>query len=158
METVWIILCVLLLLLGVIGSFLPFLPGPPLAYAALLLHQYTGGYPFSARFLIIWAAITVIVMLLENIIPAWGTERFGGSRYGIFGCVGGLIIGIIFFPPFGIVLGPLIGAFVGELLGGQPSDQAWRSAVGSFVGFLVGSLLKFIAVALMGYYFAASIL
>lgn len=157
MDLFWIIVGVICLLAGLLGSFLPFIPGPPLAYGALLLHQFTGGYPFSTRFLLIWAAITGVVMVLENIIPALGTQRFGGTRYGIGGSVAGLIIGLLFFPPFGIVVGPLLGAFVGELIGGQSSGQAWQSALGSFIGFLAGTLLKVITVAMMGYYYFLSL-
>jgi len=157
LETLWLACGLLLLLLGLVGSFLPFIPGPPLAYAALLLHHFTAGYPFSTRFLIIWAGVTMAVVMIENIIPALGTKRFGGTRFGIGGCVAGLLVGILFFPPFGIVIGPLLGAFAGEIIGGQTSDQALKSALGSFIGFLAGTLLKFITVALMGYYFMQSV-
>lgn len=158
MEIFWIIVCSLLLGLGFVGSILPFLPGPPLAYVALLIHEFTASDPFSTSFLIIWASITALVMILENIIPAIGTERFGGSKYGIGGTVVGLLIGLFIFPPIGIIAGPLLGAFVGELIGGQTSDQAWQSALGSFIGFLAGTLLKVITVAMMSYYYIQSVM
>lgn len=158
MYTLGIILGTLLLIAGLVGSFVPFIPGPPLAYGALLLHQFTGNYPYSTQFLLIWAGVTIGVMLLENLIPAWGTQRFGGTRYGIAGCIIGLLTGAVLFPPFGIILGPLVGAFLGEFLAGQTSDQALRSAWGSFMGFLTGVLIKVITVGLMGYFFTTSLL
>lgn len=158
MYTVGIILGTLLIMIGLIGSFVPFVPGPPLAYCALLLHQFTASSPYTTQFLVIWAGITIFVMVLENIVPAWGTHRFGGTRYGIAGCIIGLLMGAVLFPPLGVIAGPLAGAFLGEYLSGQASDQALRSAWGSFVGFLAGTLLKVIAVGLMGYYFVTSLI
>ena len=137
---------------GFVGSFLPMLPGPSLSYVGLLLLQFTGSAPFTLSFLVVWAIIVVAVMLLDNIIPAYGTKKFGGSAYGVWGTVIGLVAGM-FFPPIGIVMGPLLGAFVGELVGGQSSDRALKSAFGSFVGLLSNILLKAIASGLMGYYF-----
>lgn len=156
METLLIIIGGLLIIVGVLGSLLPVLPGPPLSYIGLLALQLTSSHPFSLRFLIIWAFIVVILMILDNVIPAYGTKKFGGSAYGIWGCVIGMVVGI-FFSPVGLIVGPLAGAFIGELLGGKNSDQALRSAVGSFMGFLASTILKVIASGMMGYYFFMNI-
>ena len=156
METIFIIIGSLLIIAGFIGSFLPVIPGPPLSYVGLLALQLTSSHPFSLQFLIIWALVVGVLMVLDNVIPAYGTKKFGGSAYGIWGCIIGIFIGF-FFPPVGLVAGPLIGAFVGELVGGKNSDQALRSAWGSFVGFLVSTVLKVMASGLMGYYFSLNI-
>lgn len=152
METILIILAGLLIVAGFIGSLLPVVPGPPISYLGLLVLQLTSAHPFSLQFFIIWGLIVVILMALDNVIPAYGTKKFGGSAYGIWGCVIGMIVGI-FFAPLGLVVGPLAGAFVGELIGGQKSDQAMRSALGSFMGFMASTVLKLIASGMMGYYF-----
>lgn len=152
MEIIWITLGILCIIAGFIGSFIPVLPGPPVSYVGLLLLQLTAHPPFSFQFLLIWAAIVGAVMILDNVIPAYGTKKFGGSAYGVSGSIIGLIIGL-FFPPVGIILGPLAGAFLGELVAGKKSDKAFRSAMGSFVGFLGATLLKIIATGMMGYYF-----
>ncbi len=156
-ETLIIILGALLILAGIAGSFLPVLPGPPLSYLGLLTLQFTGDPPFTAAFLLTWALIVIAVVAIENFIPAIGTKKFGGSRLGILGCFAGLVVGIIFFPPAGIILGPLAGAFTGELIAGQKYDKAFRAALGSFVGFLAGTLLKFIVCVMMGYYFVVNL-
>ncbi len=157
METIWITIGILFILAGIIGSFLPVIPGPPLGYIGLLLLQLTDNYGFSIMFLVIWGLIVVVVVTLENILPAIGTQQSGGTRYGIWGCLAGVVVGL-FFPPFGIVFGPLIGAFAGELIAGQKSDAAMRSAIGSFIGFFVGTLLKVIVSVMMAYYFVVNIL
>ena len=153
METLLIVIGAICIITGLLGSILPVLPGPPLSYAGLILLQFTEPAPFTVRFLVIWALIVIVVMILDNVIPAWGTKKFGGSPYGVWGSVIGLIAGIFFFPPIGLVVGPLVGAFVGELVGGKTTDRALKSAMGSFAGFLGATLLKLIASGLMGYYF-----
>lgn len=157
METLLIIIGAFLIFAGFFGSILPFLPGPPLSYLGLLALQLTPQPPFSTRFMIVWLLITGIVLLLDNVIPAYGTKKFGGTPFGVGGSIVGIVIGIFIFPPIGLIVFPLIGAFVGELVAGKSSDQAYRSAIGSFIGFLAGTVLKLIICAVMGYYFFASL-
>lgn len=153
MDYVLIVLGVLLMISGILGCVLPVLPGPPLSYLGLLLLHFTERYHFSTRFLIIWAVITTLVYALDYIIPAWGTKKFGGSKRGIWGSVIGLVIGLFFFPPFGIIIGPFLGAIIGELTSGKDSVTALKSGFGAFIGFLAGTLLKLIASGMMTWYF-----
>lgn len=148
MDTLFIIIGAALILTGIIGSFLPVMPGPPFGYLGLLVLQLTSFTPFTTMFLVYWALIVIVVMTLENILPAIGSERMGGTRYGMAGCILGGIAGIFFFPPFGIIIGPMAGAFIGELIYGQKSDMALRAAIGSFIGFFVGTVIK-VAVSLV---------
>lgn len=157
MELLWIILGAILIIVGFLGAFLPVLPGLPFSYVGLLLLQLTPNPPFSTQFLVIWAVIVVALMILDNMIPIWGTKKFGGSNYGVWGCTIGMVFGMFFFPPFGLILGPLAGAFVGELIGGQQSDKAFKAALGSFAGFLAGTGLKIAAAGAMGFYFFTNI-
>ena len=152
MDVLWLVLGILLMVAGVAGSILPFLPGPPLCFLALLIQQLQSSPPYSTKFLLIWAGITLVVTGLDYVIPLFGTKRFGGTKYGMWGCTIGLIAGL-WLGPVGLIAGPFIGAFVGELIGNAKSDHALRAAVGSFVGFLTGTLLKLVACFVMGWYF-----
>jgi uncharacterized protein YqgC (DUF456 family) len=143
---------------GIIGCILPILPGPPLSYAGLLLLQLSSKQPFTARFLIIYALLTVLVFTLDYIIPVYGTKKFHGSRYGLWGSAVGLIIGVIFFPPLGIIAGPVAGAFVGELIHGHKPNKAVQAAFGSFLGFLTSTLIKLFLCTSMAYYYLTSVL
>lgn len=156
MDTFWLLMGGLLIVGGIIGSIVPFLPGPPLAYVGLLLQQLRSDPPFTVKFLLIWAGITILVSVLDYFIPLYGTKKFGGSKYGMWGCTIGLFAGI-FFPPWGIIAGPFIGAFVGEIIASNQSDQALRAALGSFIGFLFGTLMKLIACVLMGWYLVGGV-
>ena len=146
------------MLIGIVGCLLPIIPGPPICYVGLLLLRLTDSAPFNTNFLILWAVLTVVAQGLDYIVPTYGTKKYGGTKAGVWGSIGGLIIGMIFFPPFGIILGPMIGAFVGELMTGRNRKDALRSAWGSFVGFLLGTLIKLIACFMMTYYFIAAVI
>jgi hypothetical protein len=157
MDTFLIVIGVILLLAGIAGCIVPFLPGPPLAYASLILLQLTSEKPFDAKFLIIWALITTIVLLADYYIPVWGTKKFGGTKGGVWGATIGLIAGMFLFPPFGIIIGPFIGAFIGEIINNQNMDKAFRSAIGSFIGFVAGTIMKLGVSIIMAYYFVTAI-
>lgn len=157
METLFIVVGALFILLGLMGSLLPGIPGLAISYLGLLMLQFTKNPPFSVMFLIIMALVVVLVSTMENFIPAYGTKKWGGTRYGIIGAIAGLFFGLIFFPPIGIIIGPLAGAFLGESIGGATSDKAFRSAIGSFIGLLAGTLLKVITALVIGYYFITHI-
>jgi len=151
MELLWIILSSLFLLAGLIGCILPLLPGPPLAYVGLLFIQLKTDPPFSLKFMLIWAGIVLVVSVLDYLIPVYGTKKFGGTKYGMWGCMIGLIGGI-WLGPWGIIMGPFLGALAGELLANNHTG-AFRAALGSFVGFLFSTLLKLIACVMMAWYF-----
>jgi uncharacterized protein YqgC (DUF456 family) len=151
MDTLLLVIGIIIMLVGILGCFLPLLPGPPLCYVALLLQQLRTDVPFTAKFLWIWGGITVVVTALDYIIPIYGTRRFGGTKYGVWGCMIGLIAGF-WMGPLGIIIGPFAGAFVGEMVASKNSDHALRAAWGSFVGFLLGTVLKLVMCSIMAWY------
>lgn len=141
-ETIIISGGAVLMLLGILGSFLPVLPGPPLSYLGLLLLQLLPQPPFSTRFLLIYLGLTLLVTIIDYLVPIYGSKKLGASKYGVWGSTLGLIAGLFFFPPLGIILGPFLGAVAGELLHGKKSNEALRSGLGAFLGFVGGTLLK----------------
>jgi uncharacterized protein YqgC (DUF456 family) len=172
------VLAFLFLLVGLIGSVVPALPGPPLSFIGLLLLQWSGQGNFSPAFLWVWAAITVAVTIIDNVLPAWMTKKFGGSRAAVIGSVLGLIAGMLFFAPLGLLVGPFLGAFAGELINnhiqmkrkkiaaaeadGTGIDnagdnnagyaRALKAAFGAFLAFIVGTGAKLIVGSLMIYF------
>lgn len=156
MDVFWLVLGIVLLLGGLAGCLLPLLPGPPLSFAALLMLQLRTDPPFTLNFLLIWAGITAFVTLLDYVIPVYGTKKFGGTKYGVWGCMLGLLAGF-WLGPVGIVIGPFAGAFVGEWLANKNSDKALRAAIGSFIGFLAGTVLKLVVCCVMTYYFILAV-
>jgi uncharacterized protein len=156
MDWLWIVLGITLVVVGIIGSILPLLPGPPIAYVGLLMQQLRDPEPFSLQFLLIWLGIVVVSLVLDYLVPAWGTKKFGGTKYGVWGSTIGFVLAF-WLGPWGVIIGPFIGAFVGEMIGGQDSRKSLRAAWGSFVGFLLGSLIKIIICFMLLYYVIRSI-
>ena len=156
---VFLLACaILLLLVGLAGCILPGLPGPPLSFLGLwLLHLAGIGSP-GTGVLVVLAMLVATVSMLDVVAPPWMTRRFGGSRKGIFGAAAGLLVGILFFPPLGIVIGPLIGAVAGELLHGSESRQALKAGLGSFAGFFLGMGLKLVVTLVIAYFFVKALL
>lgn len=152
MDLLWTVIASCLMIAGIIGSVVPFLPGPPLSYGGLLVLQLREVTAFSTKFLLIWLAIVVVIVVLDYVVPVYGTKKFGGSKYGMWGCTIGLIAGF-WFGPIGIIAGPFVGAFVGELLANNESDRALKAALGSFIGFMFSTLLKLVTCLVMGWYF-----
>ena len=153
MDTVLTILAVICSIVGIAGCILPFLPGPPLNFIALLLMQWAGPATFSSRFLWIWGAIAVVVTLIDYLLPAWFAKRFGGSKQATTGSTVGLIVGMIFFPPFGLILGAFAGALIGELMHDKENlAKAFRVALSSFVAFVFGTGLKLAASLIMSWH------
>jgi uncharacterized protein YqgC (DUF456 family) len=158
LNEILLVLSALLMLTGLIGCFSPGLPGPVLSYLAIILLHLSDYGMFSDSFLIQFAIFTLIVTALDYLLPIWGTKKFGGTKRGIWGAGIGLLLGIIFFPPVGIVIGPFIGALVGELTGGKEFIAAVKSSFGSLLGFLAGTVLKIIITGLMAFYFVRELI
>jgi len=141
------------MLLGIIGSFLPILPGPLTSWVGLLILHFTKAVPMNWTFLIITFSIALGIWLLDYFIPAMGTKRFGGSRAGIIGTSIGLIVGLIAPIPGGIIIGPFLGALIGELINKSTFNNAVRAAFGSFLGFLASTFIKFVvAIIYFGFF------
>lgn len=156
-DVLLLIIGIILLISGLVGCIIPLIPGPPLSFVALLMLQLRSEPPFSTWFLIIMAVIVIAVTIIDYLIPLWGTKRIGGTKYGMWGATIGLFLGIFFFPPWGIIIGPFAGAYIGEIINNQNSDKALISALGSFVGFLTGTLLKLVTSVVIAYFFIVNV-
>ena len=134
----------LFVMLGLIGSFLPVLPGPLTSWLGLLILYFTSIVPMNYTFLGITLAIAILIWILDYIIPAIGTKRFGGSTYGVYGTTIGLLIGLFSPIPFGILLGAFLGAFIGEMLHDKKNTRrAFRASIGSLLGLITSATIKF---------------
>ena len=163
MDYFLLVLSILIMLLGFIGCLLPILPGPPLSFIGVLILHFTKFADFSTRILLFLGLLALIVQVLDYIVPVWGTKKFGGSKYGTWGSVIGLIVGIIVLPvlgltigPFGLIGilgGPFLGALIGEKIAGRDSDTAMRAAFGSFIGFLTGTFMKLVCSSVITVYY-----
>lgn len=145
MDIALLIIGFIFMIIGILGSFLPVLPGPPISWIGLLLLYLTNAVPNNWWILGVTLTVALVVFALDYIIPAMGTKKFGGTKAGMIGTTIGLMVAI-FFPilgPLGIIIWPFVGALVGELLNKADKKTATKAAFGSFLGFLTGTFLKF---------------
>lgn len=153
METILIVIGALFIVAGIIGAFMPIVPGPPLSYIGLMILHFAKGGIFSWLFIISWGIVVVVVITLDSFMPAEGSRRMGGSKMGVYGALIGAVVGMFFFPPAGIIFGPIVGAFIGEMMSGNKSGSALKAAMGSFVGYLVATGMKVGVAVFLAYYF-----
>ena len=136
----------ILVAIGLVGSVLPVIPGPPLGFVGLVLLRFTGfvaetrGAAFD-RLLWVAGGAAALVTLLDAVIPAWGARRFGASRLGTVGAALGLLVGLFFGLP-GMLAGPFLGALAGEWLAGKTGQDSLKAGFGSLLGFVTGVALK----------------
>ena len=143
MDIVLTVAGFILTILGILGAFLPVIPGPITGWAGLLLLYLTKPVTQNWYFLGITFFIAVAILILDYIIPAVGTKKFGGSKHGVYGTTIGLIIGL-FFPPLGLIIGPFAGAFIGELIyNSKDTNRALKASIGAFLGFVTSTMMKF---------------
>lgn len=157
MDIALLILGFIFMLIGILGSFLPVLPGPPISWIGLLLLYLTKAIPQDWWFLGITLVVALMVLAMDYIIPAMGTKKFGGSKAGMIGTTVGLLVALIFpiLGVFGIVIWPFVGAFVGEIINKADNKTALKAAFGSFLGFLTGTFLKFmVTIVYLGLFIA----
>ena len=149
------ILAIVAGIFGIVGSIVPGLPGPPVSWVGLLLlfiEGRGGDDPMSLAFLIFWLVITVIVTVLDYLVPVWMTKATGGHKAASTGAIIGMIAGI-FLTPIGMIFGALLGAFIGELM---VTDKgiwaAFKAGLGAFLGFIAGTGIKLISSGIMLFY------
>ncbi len=129
-----------LLLLGFVGSFVPVLPGPPLSYLALLISNF---YKATMDWdtVIVIGVVVALITFLDFWLQVYGVKKFGGGKKATNGAIAGLLAGIFFFPPFGVLIGPFLGAYIGARMESKEGD-AVKIAFGALLGFLGGTILK----------------
>lgn len=147
-----------LIILGGIGSLLPILPGQPLSFAGFWLYAwYTNYEVITPTILIVFAILTLLIMVVDFIAPALGAKGYKSSKYGVIGSMLGAFVGIFVMGPIGIIIGPFVGGFIGEYISNNNFHHASRVALGSLIGFVIGSLFKIAVIIGMFVYFIYSL-
>ena len=163
MDILIVVLAVILGAFGLLGCLIPVIPGPPLSYIGLLvlylwhdkLPAFYGDITFAptGKFMLVWLGITVTVTIIDYIIPVFFTKLTGGSKEAMRCSIAGTIIGMVFFPPFGIILGAFLGAFLGEMImNNKKLGASLLSGLGAFMGFILGTGIKLATSGMMMYY------
>ena len=152
-ETILIIIGLLIAVVGLIGCIIPAIPGPPLNFLSLVILELAIKDAFTLDFYILWGGITIVVTFLDYVLPIMGAKVYKASSFGIWGSIIGMIIGILFFPPFGMILGLFIGAVLGELIAGKKKWEALKIGTVTFAASMLMILAKLALSGVMTYYF-----
>ena len=144
MDLLLIIISAVLIISGIIGSFMPILPGPLTSWFGLFILNLISSIEIDSTLLIITFIIAITIFILDSLIPIYGSKYFGATKYGIIGASTGLVIGIISPIPFGILIGPILGALIGELLFNNDLKKSIKSSIGVLIGFVASSFIKFV--------------
>ncbi|PIE50645.1 MAG: hypothetical protein CSA38_02445 [Flavobacteriales bacterium] len=144
-ENIIIIISLLLIIIGSIGTILPALPGLLVCFGGLLLFKFGTENDLPMLYIWIFGILSALSLLLDYIVPAKLTKKYGGTRWGSVGSIIGTILGLLFIPlAFGFLIGMLLGAFVGELLHDvNNKKKAFDAVKGAFIGFIVGTGFNF---------------
>jgi uncharacterized protein YqgC (DUF456 family) len=149
-----IIIGLIFAIAGMVGCILPIVPGPILSFAALLLLSWIKNWQvLSQTFLIVMGILTALLTILDYVAPALGAKKYGASRRGLWWSAIGMIIGIFFLPPWGMIIGAFIGALVGELASGKSGRNALRAGWGILIGNVLGIGLKLAFTAVVLFYY-----
>lgn len=145
LEVILFIVALIVMLIGLIGGLLPVLPGLPIVWGAAFLYGlFTGFDTISVNYVIYSGIVVAIIVVGQNLLQVYGAKRMGASMWGTIGAFIGVIVGI-FFGLIGIIILPLIGAFLFEMLAGKTAKIAFKSGLGTFLGFIFGAVLQIVA-------------
>jgi len=145
MTILIIIFSIILLILGVIGSILPIVPGPPLSFVGLLLLHLFTPFVMQEDYLFLFGIAAAMITFLDYWLQVYSVKLFGGGKASTIGVIIGILVGVFIFPPVGVLVGPFLGAYIGAII---ESDfdlvKSFKIAFGSLIGFLGGTILKFV--------------
>jgi len=157
-EITLIVVGIILLVLGLIGCIAPVLPGPVLSFLALIVISIPSGFSlYSPVLLIILGAAAIISQLLDNLFPVIASKKAGAGKTGIWGSVIGMILGMIFFPPLGVIIGAFLGALGGEMIFNREKKAPFKAAMGVFTGTLLGIIVKLTVSGIIATFFITKI-
>ncbi|MEO6155925.1 MAG: DUF456 family protein [Thermomonas sp.] len=145
-----------LVMIGLIGTVLPALPGLPLVFAGMFVAAWAGGFQqVGIPMLVLLGVLTLVSLAVDFWATALGAKRVGASRTAIVGAMLGMLVGL-FLGPIGLLMGPFAGALAGELLhrrrlSGSDLGDAAKIGFGTWLGILFGIVLKLgLAFAMLG--------
>ena len=141
-QTTWYLVAGALIVIGLLGTILPVLPGLPVMFAGMWLAAWADGYQrIGAGMLVALGLLVAISIVTDLLASLLGARRAGASNKGLWGAGIGGFVGIFFGLP-GLLAGPLLGAAAGEMAHGRAWRDASRIGVGTWIGLLVGAIFK----------------
>lgn len=158
--TTIIIVCSVLIILGLVGILVPMLPGTPLVFLGLLIYAaFTNFTSISIWAIVLFFMLTLVSLGVDYIAGLAGASKFGSTKWGFWGGIVGLLIGLIFSPFgfFSVIVGPLLGVILGELIGGKKLWESAKVGIGTLLGYLFAILFNLIIAGSMIFVFLRAV-
>ena len=152
MQTL-IIFGTILIVLGIVGSILPAVPGPVLGYIGLIFLFFAKSGAVSVLVLVLFGITMLLLVLLDYLAPILGAKFSGASKKGLVGSIVGSLVGLLLLPPLGVFIGALVGAYLGEVADGKKSEQAFKAGIGTLFGSLAVIVLQTLFALSIAIYF-----
>ncbi|RPE81796.1 DUF456 domain-containing protein [Vulcaniibacterium tengchongense] len=151
LQAIYYLIAAILILLGIAGTVLPALPGLPLVFAGMLLAAWAGDFQQVGGWTLLGLGLLTLLSLgVDFLATALGAKRVGASRLALAGAVLGTFAGL-FFGPVGLFAGPFVGALAGELVHSRQIRLAAKVGLGTWLGIVLGTVLKLgLAFAMLG--------
>ena len=160
-EIIYFIVALIIMLFGLIGTVLPIIPGVPIIFIAILIYTLLTDFAaISGQVIVVFAGLTVLSLLLDWLAGSLGVKKMGGSTAGMVGALVGMIVGLM-IPGAGLfifIISAFAGAVVFEMMAGKESKTALKAGLGSFIGFMAGTVIKFAIGVIMMVYFVWKVL
>lgn len=138
------------MLAGLIGIIIPIIPSTPLIWLGIFIYAIFNGFEnITWVLLLIFAALTILSLVLDYFGGIIGAKKFGATKWGVIGSMIGAVAGIFAGGIIGMIIGPFFGAVLFELLFGKDFKTAFKSGVGTIVGFLGGAISKLVISVIM---------
>lgn len=153
-----LIIAVILILVGIVGSVIPAVPGPGLSFVGLVLLYFGKPGSVPVAVLVVFGLVMVGLILLDYIAPLLGAKLSGATKRGVRGGLLGMLVGLILFPPLGAFVGAFLGAFLGEAMSGKTPDQAVKAGIGTFVGSVGNIVLQTVYSLVLAVYFVIKLI
>jgi hypothetical protein len=133
----------ILIIVGLVGTIIPFLPGEPLIFLGSIVYGLGFGFDRIGRSIYVaLAVLTAFSLAVSYIATAVGAKKFGASKFGLIGAIVGAAVGFLVGNIAGLLVGPFLGAFIGELLRAGKAEKSLKAGFGAVVGFFAGALTR----------------
>ncbi|MDF2890211.1 MAG: hypothetical protein K0R80_578 [Clostridia bacterium] len=150
MNILFLAITTIVILVGLVGIFVPVLPGTWLVFAGTLLYAWVTNFQvISIGYIILFAALAALAAGIDYIASLLTAKKYGASKYGLIGSVVLGVIGLIVFSIPGLIIGQLLGVILGELYFGKEMKSAVKSGIAVFIGYLLGNSAKIILTSII---------
>lgn len=144
MEIVLAVVVAVLILVGLVGTVIPILPGLVVIWVAIVGWAWlAGGGLLRWSVVAVCSVLMVVGYVLGAVLPERHLAAAEPSGWVLLGGTVGMVIGFLALPVVGLVVGAALGIFSAELLRARDLRRAWQLTMATLRGFGIAALVQF---------------